>query len=236
MLTKSSKRSNRSSRTNPDRLWLKSGDSYLHEQLRLALDGTEWEIEVLPDGARALPEDSDPGTASVLLVPASVLGDDPAFPVSGLCRSLPLLLVGSPTWLDVLQGIAFDDFLCDPWSASELRYRLRRMAGDRRLALSAGTLAWGPYWITGVGHRGPAHTAPLTPVQYEILQVLARSGREPVVRDVLAAVAGVASGHSRALDMQISRLRTTLSTVTAGWSRPPEIRSYRGRGYRLERS
>ncbi len=236
MLTKSSKHSNGNSKTNPDLLWLKSGDPYLHERLRLALDGAEWEIEILPDDARPLLENEGGVTASVLLVPASALGDDPAFLMSDLCRSLPVLIAGSPTWLDAFDGIPFDDFLCEPWSAAELRYRLRRMAGESRLAFSGGTITWGPHWITGTGHRKPPHTAPLTPVQYAILQILARSGPEPVAREALAAVTGIASGASRALDMQLSRLRKTLNAVTAGWDSPPVIRSHRRRGYRLEPS
>ncbi len=241
MSTKSSRRSSENSRTSPDRLWLKSDDPYLYEQLRLALEGTEWEVRVVTVDAAIRTDDDAEASASVLLVPASALVDDAVSPPSELPRFLPLLVTGSPAWLDALDGIRFDDYLCEPWSASELRFRLRRMAGARRLACPAGTVTWGPYWISGTGRdeqqrTAQQRTAPLTPVQYAILEILARSGDEPVARETLAAVTGVAAGRSRAVDMQLSRLRARLRSVTAAWDSPPAIRAYRGHGYRLEMS
>lgn len=231
MSTKTSNRSSESSKKSLNCLWLIAGDSYTHEQLRLALDGTEWEL-CSAEHPSHLPA-ADRAGECVLIAPASFFAEDPGA-VAGLPPAVPLVLFGSPGWLEGLKPVRFDEFVCEPWTAYELLYRLRRLAGANRVCCPGGTVAWGRFWISAAPRFGPACRSGLSPAQYAILDVLARSLDEPVGREALAAVAGVAA-NGRALDMHLSRLRSRLRAITVTWDQQPRIRAYRGTGYQLER-
>jgi hypothetical protein len=232
MSTKTSKPSNESSKRSLDRLWLIAADAILRERLRLELDGTEWDLRSVKRSSLVPMEES--AREDVIVAAASVIAEDPDA-VAGLPPATPLLLIGSPEWLGVM-SVRFDDFLCDPWTGDELRYRLRRLAPVRRVACPGGTLSWGRYWISGVSRSGFARRSALSPTQYAILDVLGRSLEEPVAREALRAIAGIVAREGRALDMHVARLRSRLHGVTGSWRPQPRIRAYRIAGYRLEPS
>ena len=231
MSTKTSKHSNESSKKSLNRLWLVAGDPYVHEQLRLALDDTEWDLCAL-ESATCLPPGECSGE-SVVIAPAAPVAEYPAA-VDGLSPAVPLMLVGWPGFLEALKPIRFDDFLCEPWTGYELLYRLRRLAGANCVRCPGGTVAWGRYWVSGAVSSEPIRRSTLSPSQYAILDVLGRSLDEPVAREALSTVAGGAAANGRALDMHLSRLRSRLRAVTATWQTQPQIRAYRTAGYRFE--
>lgn len=230
---RSSRRSSASSSRTPDpppryELLIVAADSFAAEQARLALEETgAWLVRALnPRDEPPLP-DAVP-TEMVALVPASRLDVIPTIP-----DSIPTVLFGSPSLLPALGPYRFDDFLAYPWSSDELRFRLNRLIGVRSLASAHGTLRWGRYWIAGNASAAPERLA-VSPVHYLILDMLARAQGECVPREALAAVVGVDNGlPSRAVDMQISRLRRRLAEACWEWPRVPSIRSVRNRGYRL---
>ena len=229
---KNSKRSNGSSRKIRNRLWLIDVDPYAQEQLRLALDGTDWEI-VAADSISDLPARSaNPDDTTVVAIAADRLATHPQ-EWGALPADRPLLVVGAPALLEAFGGVDFADYLCEPWTGHELRYRLGRLVAQRNIRCGESIVSWGPYWIAATDADGTRRTAPLSLAQYATLDLLGRAPGEPVAREAIAAVSSLAV-TGRALDMHLSRLRSRIRSVTTGWKDQPEIRAYRRRGYRLE--
>ncbi|MFW5683222.1 MAG: winged helix-turn-helix domain-containing protein [Spirochaetota bacterium] len=135
--------------------------------------------------------------------------------------------------LDALGAMRFDDYLAEPWTTEELRFRVRRLLPASSLRMGDATISWAPHWIRvareGYGQKGVA----LPPDQYALFEVLARAAGEIVDRDVLLALSAHRSSGSRALDMRVARLRVRLQELTDGWPDSPDVRAVRGVGYRL---
>lgn len=233
---KSSRRSNASSRKNPDRprseLWLVGADAYTLERVRLALEsGARWIVRSL-DVEEALASPSADDIPILVMRPvasASRLAAPP--PRTGPVP--PLLLYGSPAALETLGDGACDDVLVEPWTTQELRYRVRRLLERVSLRCVGGRLHWGRYWIAADG-GDPGRRVDISPVQFAMLEMLARAGDDPVPREALQAVVPDHGPTSRAVDMHLSRLRRRLAQAASGWAVQPTISCSRGRGYRLE--
>lgn len=228
---RSSRRSSASSSRIPDplpnyELLIVAADVFAAEQARLALgESGEWLVRLLEPGDEQPVHDALP-TDLVALLPASRLDLIPTIP-----DSVPLVLFGSPTLLPALGPYRFDDFLTYPWSPDELRFRLQRLIGIRSAVGAGGTLRWGRFWISA---GAASARVPLSPVHFLIIDMLARARGECVPREALEAVMGEAPGsQSRAVDMQVSRLRRRLTEACWEWSRTPTIESVRGSGYRI---
>ena len=143
--------------------------------------------------------------------------------------AVPILAYGPPIALETLDGTGADDYLVEPWSGEELRFRLSRLSGPRSARLPGGVLSWGRYWVSGGIRR-----AGLTQHSYLQLDVLLRNAGEPVSREVLSAVGRVGAYHAgdaRSVGMQVSRLRARLAVATADWAVKPRIIAVRGRGF-----
>ncbi len=228
---KSSKRSSASSTKSPDRpvsdVWLVGADDYTRERVRLALEsGTRRAVHNVD--ARALASLSDGDIPVLIIGPASLVASD-----AGLPAAPPVLVYGSPSALDSIDDAACDDVLVEPWTAQELRYRVRRLLRRRMVRCAAGELHFGRYWVS-VDGDDPAHRVGISPVQLAMLEMLARGGDDPVPREALQAVVPDHGPASRAVDMHLSRLRSRLAQAASDWPAPPTISCSRGRGYRLE--
>jgi len=97
-----------------------------------------------------------------------------------------------------------------------------------------GTLSWGRYWFAATGVDSVRISAPLTPAQFAVLDLLGRYAGENVARETMLAGLPAAKESGRALDMHVSRLRSRIAEATVGWPERPRIRSLRGYGYCLE--
>ena len=194
--------------------------------MRIAFDGgcRLRSFDSLPDLIRTPAE-----CPCVAMVPATAAADAALADVR-----VPLILYGNPGMLAALDGVRFDDYLADPWTGDELRFRVGRLLGASSLSCSAGRIRWGRFWIAAAEHGGGESVATLTPEQHAAFDVLARARGEVVPREVLLALAREQGSGSRALDMRMARLRGRLSQITRTWTEQPELRSLRGLGYRLD--
>jgi two-component system response regulator CpxR len=138
-------------------------------------------------------------------------------------------------------GEGVDDYLVKPFAASELLGRIRAIL--RRTA----RLPPAPPRVSAIGaltldvQIGEAFwdgaAAGLTPTEFAILDVLARSAGRIVSRDELTAALHQreATPYERALDVHVSHLRRKLDVVarasTASHARRWLIRTVRGVGY-----
>jgi hypothetical protein len=206
-------------------------DPYRREEARVALESHGgWSLRSCGTLDEAVARDllGDP-LISVALVPTEHADALPSVPAN-----LPVLVYGPPAALASLISYRFGDFIAVPWTADELIYRLRKLVRHDALVCADGTLEWGRYWMRATRRDGTTCSIGLPARQHAILDVLGRGGQEPVPREALLAVALIDDPSSRALDMQLSRLRRRLADVTTSWRSQPCIRVYRGVGYRLE--
>ncbi|MFW6293495.1 MAG: helix-turn-helix domain-containing protein [Spirochaetota bacterium] len=213
---KSSKRSSASSTKNPDPpvsdVWLVGVDDYTRERIRLALESGTRRVVRIVDDARPLASHCNGDIPALIIRPASLVASD-----AGLPAAPPVLVYGSPSALDSIDDAVCDDVLVEPWTAQELRYRVRRLLRRSTVRCAAGELHFGRYWVSVDGDEA-AH----------------RVGISPVPREALQAVVPAHGPASRAVDMHLSRLRSRLAQAASNWPAPPTISCSRGRGYRLE--
>ncbi|MFW6312974.1 MAG: winged helix-turn-helix domain-containing protein [Spirochaetota bacterium] len=203
--------------------------------MRLALEGSEWELDAVPPQAARSLSDAlrEAAPPAVLLVSAAEILDcysQDHHPPSGVS----VLLHGDPGLIPALSDVRFDDYLADPWTREELLFRLRRVAGGRSLRCRSGSLSWGRYWVAATGADSVRVSAPLTPAQFSVLDLLGRYAGESVARETMLAGLPESQEGGRALDMHVSRLRSRIADVTVGWPESPHIRSQRRYGYCLE--
>ena len=147
---------------------------------------------------------------------------------------LPVIGYGPADALDAVEERHCVDFLAEPWSDAELRYRVRRIADRRTINVGDGAIEWGHNWLVGLHPSAPPARTTLTPGEYLVLDLLARAGGGAVSRTLLLQALGETPDRSsRALDMRVSRLRRRLAEVSATWQRRPRIGTIRGKGYQL---
>ena len=225
-------------------LWVVVSSSWTRETVRLALDAESgWHpaffpsVAALADELDRLDTTESPAPLAPLAPPAplAVLAPVPAADELALAAAhLPLILYGTPDQFVGPIPEQCDDILVEPWGRAELLFRLGRLGGPGVVSFAAGSLSWGPYWIEADQTGGPRRRVPVSRLHYTLFDLLARNAARPVSRNAVEAACGAGSYGGRALDMQVSRLRSTLAEATDGWDPAPRIRAYRGHGYRLE--
>lgn len=136
------------------------------------------------------------------------------------CAPASCIAYGADLHMERALMVGCADYLCDPWTPVELMNRVRREQRNRDRRVLGSVIALEDRNVT------------LTAVQIAIWTTLEANIGKIVDRRVLAAAAGIGEGsaapeNSRALDMQIARLRRSLGAVGE------RIETVRGRGYRL---
>jgi len=207
-------------------------DDYTRERVRLAFESEpRWIVRGLDDREARILVSADEVPVLIIRPVGVAAHHDAPLPRAG--HLPPVLLYGSPASLDTLGDDVCDDVLVEPWTTQELRYRVRRLLERVSLRCAGGRLHWGRYWIAADGEY-PDRRVDISPAQLAMLEMLARAGDDPVPREALQAVVPDHGPTSRAVDMQLSRLRARLALAAAAWPVPPTISCSRGRGYRLE--
>ncbi len=125
-----------------------------------------------------------------------------------------------------------DDYLTKPFEPRELVARIRSIL--RRVAIAApapAELRFGElvYDSQRQLFEGPDGATPLTGAEARLLDILARTPGEAVARDDLQAESGI-GGSSRAVDVQVTRLRRKMETDPRN---PRYLQTIRGQGYVL---
>jgi DNA-binding response OmpR family regulator len=113
--------------------------------------------------------------------------------------------------------LGVDDYLCCPWTQVELSVRVQRLLSSKGETLGQ---------VIVIGNS----TVVVSASQAVVWHYLARRPGRVVSRTVLAEIAGLPTeggGRSRAVDMQIARLRRALGAYGN------RIETVRGKGYRL---
>jgi two-component system phosphate regulon response regulator OmpR len=125
-----------------------------------------------------------------------------------------------------------DDYLTKPFEPRELVARIRSIL--RRVAIAAAApaeLRFGELVYDSQRQllEGPDGATPLTGAEARLLDILARTPGEAVARDELQAESGI-GGSSRAVDVQVTRLRRKMETDPRN---PRYLQTIRGQGYVL---
>ncbi len=145
-------------------------------------------------------------------------------------RTTAFLGFGEATCLVDAYEAGARDYLKEPWTTSELAYRLARaIPGPVSLSLGDGLFLEGSILIGQCGQTSLSEAAAY------VLRQLALSSSGKVSRVALMTqLWPVATTKSRNVDMAISQIRKALS-LASGKANFPEIRSVRGFGYRFNR-
>lgn len=126
-----------------------------------------------------------------------------------------------------------DDYLPKPFEPRELVLRLnailrRRPAKENKTeGFRIGRWAYNPAHRELTGGGAPLR---LTDVEGTLLEALASRDGEPVTREELAALCGMADSGDRTIDVQVTRLRRKIEEDSR---QPRYLLTVRGRGYRL---
>ncbi len=130
--------------------------------------------------------------------------------------------------LGMLLGV--DDYIKEPWSSSELLFRLRRF--DKTLSFETWKGRVAVHVDRIVSPQG--HVALLRPQEAAVIAMLARADGETVTRKRIAERLGLyVADDSRAVDMWVSRARGKLIDCLKSNAAAGIVRSVHGRGYRL---
>jgi hypothetical protein len=115
--------------------------------------------------------------------------------------AVPVLASGPPGLLAECLNAGCADYLRIPWSIEEVEARLARYKGAG-FSIAGENGTWDGQMLHGPGgHRS------LSPGLTALLNLLLANQNAWVPREALAAVLGVSKDNSRAIDMQVSRLR-----------------------------
>lgn len=194
-------------------------------------------LEAEHDGVRGLVAALE-GRHGLILLDVMLPGIDGIQVLHRLRRSsdVPVILLTARTAMhDRIAGFdaGADDYLPKPFGPEELLARIRAVL---RRSERGGAAPRVPFRVNGLDFRPAAREAladgealPLTSIEYDILECLARSAGRVVSRDTLAGVLHQrdAVPFDRSVDVHIHHLRRKLGR------RRDVIRTVRGEGYLL---
>lgn len=152
-----------------------------------------------------------------------------------------LMLTAKSDELDRINGLesGADDYLTKPFSLGELAARIRAVLRRSELSLAHGGVQSAPS-ITVAGNLSLNRTSrrvrvndeivPITPLEFQLLEILLENIGETVPRERLSQEV---LGHGlnpleRTIDVHVSRIRNKIGSYPDG---SPRIRSVRGEGY-----
>lgn len=209
--------------------------------VRLYLQHQGFQVDVVNDGRRGLERAREP-RYDLLILDLMLPGLDGM----ELCRilrtesELPILMLTARTTTgDRVAGLesGADDYLAKPFSMRELTARVRAILKrtDRREVVGPATLRLGRLEIDLAGRQvkvGGASVT-LTPSEFDILAILARSPGRVFRRDELIRLALPPGyeGQERTVDVHIKNLRRKIESHR---DRPGHIRTVFGIGYRFD--
>lgn len=143
-----------------------------------------------------------------------------------------IMLTARDTLPDRIAGLELgaDDYVVKPFAPTELVARVRAVSRRSTGVAAQGVKVEG-LWCDWAGGRASVdgRELDLRPREWSLLRLLATRAGRVVDRGMLIAelFEGESEGSTNALEIQVSRLRAKLAPDG------PQIRSVRGRGYRL---
>jgi len=135
---------------------------------------------------------------SVALIPVSDIPKEKLFLWDSLWY-IPVLATGPDSCMDEAFSFDCSDYLCEPWSDTELEARARRCS---RISFAAGSV-----FIENFSMTGPSGVQTLAAQDLMVLKLFHANRTKGIHKLALCALLGQKQ-ESRALDMRISRLRT----------------------------
>ncbi len=126
---------------------------------------------------------------------------------------IPTIATGSDSCMDEAFSFECSDYLCEPWSETEMESRVRKCS---KISFASGML-----YIEEFSLNGPSGTHPLTPEDILILKLFHANRAKVIPKQALISLLGLKQ-ESRALDMRISRLRAMFKAL--GCSDSTQIR------------
>ena len=207
-------------------------DPAISEMLTLVLQAEGFDTVAVADGAEAVGA-AEAEQPDLIMLPG-MNGID-------VCRTIretstvPIVMLTAKTdTVDVVLGLesGADDYVNKPFKAKELvariRARLRRTEDEVSDVIELGDLT-----IDVAGHqvRRGNEEIPLTPLEYELLLLLARKPRQVVSREeLLTSIWGYRSASdSRVVNVHVQRLRAKIEKDPEN---PQIIVTVRGVGYK----
>jgi DNA-binding response OmpR family regulator len=230
------------------RILVVEDEEHLAEGLRFNLEAEGYEVEVAPDGLRAVELLSARERAVDLVILDLMLPGLSGFEVLRRARAagdfVPVLILTAKDEIeDRVRGLeeGADDYLVKPFRLDELLARARGLLRRRRwdgvadgappepVAIGASTLHFDRFEL-----ETPAGVVSLTTREMGLLRALVDRSGEAVTRgELLESVWGLRPDtKTRVVDSFVVRLRRYLEPDPA---RPRHVLSVRGHGYRLVR-
>lgn len=137
---------------------------------------------------------------------------------------------GSGEDFELAMLLGVDDYMREPWSSSELLFRLRRF--DKRLSFETWKGRVSVHLDRVVSSQG--RPATLRAQEAAVLAMLVKADGQTVTRKHIAERLGLGVGReSRAVDMWVSRVRGKLIDCLGSDAAAGLVRSVHGKGYRL---
>lgn len=220
-----------------DRILLVEDDAALGRQVADALSQAGFDPHWVRDGDEAAALDPDAYRIIVLdLMLPGTYGMDLLKRYRTRSEVPVLILSARDDTADKIRGLELgaDDYVTKPFFPEELLARIQACL-RRPILVSTRQITAGPIRVDLARREATGSAGPLslTPVELDILALLARRKGSAVTRDALveAALDPAHDGSRRALDVHISRLRSKLGPDAA------RLETVWGIGYRLsERS